>query len=58
MPDGLCYTSCGALPGTRNSLMGPLTGINPMTHCTMGSEMRLYGKVSARGTIGCWIDPS
>ena len=20
---GLCYTSCGALPGTRNSSMGP-----------------------------------
>ena len=31
---GLCYTSCGALAGTRNSLMGPPRGIDPTTHRT------------------------
>ena len=31
----LCYTSHGALVGTRNSLMGPSRVIDPTTHCTM-----------------------
>ena len=28
----LCYTSCGALAGTRNSSMGPPWGIDPAIH--------------------------
>ena len=31
----LCYTSCGALAGTRNSSMSPPSEIDPMTYCTM-----------------------
>ena len=31
----LCYTSCGALAGTRNSSMGPPWRIDPLTHCTI-----------------------
>ena len=31
----LCYTSCGALAEMRNSSMGPLWGIDLMTHYTM-----------------------
>ena len=31
---GLCYTSCGALAGNRDSSLGPPTGIDPMTNCT------------------------
>ena len=31
----LCYTSRGALAGTRNSSMGPPWRIDPMTHCTV-----------------------
>ena len=31
----LCYTSHGALAGTRNSSMGPPWRIDLMTHCTM-----------------------
>ena len=27
----LCYTSCGAMAGRRNSSMGPPRGIDPMT---------------------------
>ena len=40
----LCYTSRGALAGTRNSSMGPPWRIDPMTHRTMSerstSELR------------------
>ena len=32
---GLCYTSCGALGGTRNSSVGPPRGIDQTIHCTM-----------------------
>ena len=32
---GLCYTSLGALAGTRNSSMGPPRRIEPTTHRTM-----------------------
>ena len=36
---GLCYTSCGALAGTRNSSMGPPhEGIDPTTHRTMSER--------------------
>ena len=31
----LCYTSCGALAGTQNSLMGPLWRINLTNYRTM-----------------------
>ena len=31
---GLCYTSCGALAGTRNSLIGSPSGIDLTTSCT------------------------
>ena len=33
----LCYTSRGALAGTRKSSMGPLWRIDPTTHWTMSS---------------------
>ena len=39
---GLCYTSRGALAGTRNSSMGPLWRIDPTTHCVM-SERSYHG---------------
>ena len=38
----LCYTSCGALAGTRNSSMGPPWKIDPTTHRTM-SECSYHG---------------
>ena len=41
---GLCYTSCGALVGTRYSSMGPPWRINPMNHCTM--EQHLTPRIS------------
>ena len=34
-------SSCGALAGTRNSLMCPIGGIDPMTHCSMSGIMLL-----------------
>ena len=34
----LCYTSRGALAGTRNSSMGPPWTINPTTHRTMSER--------------------
>ena len=40
----LCYTSCGALAGTRNSSMGPPQKINPTTHRTMSE--RSYHTIS------------
>ena len=33
--DSLCYTSCGALAGMRNSLIGILRGIDSVIHCTL-----------------------
>ena len=42
----LCYTSCGALAGTRNSSMGPPPRrIDPTTHRTM-SECSYHGATS------------
>ena len=41
----LCYTSHGALAGTRNSSMGPPRRINPTTHCTM-SKHSYHGATS------------
>ena len=38
---GLYYTSCGALAGMRNSSMGPLGEMDPMTHCTMMDTLPL-----------------
>ena len=42
---GLCYTSCGALAGTRNSSMGSPGRIDPTTHRTM-SERSYHGTTS------------
>ena len=41
----LCYTSCGALAGTRNSSMGPPWRIDLTTHRTM-SERSYHGATS------------
>ena len=41
----LCYTSHGALAGTRNSSMGPPWRIDSMNHCTM-SERSYHGATS------------
>ena len=40
----LCYTSCEARAGMKNSLMGPLWGIDSMTDCIMSrrSTTELY----------------
>ena len=45
---GLCYTSRGALAGTRNSSMGPPWRIDPTTHRTM-SERSYHGATSRSG---------
>ena len=42
---GRCYTSHGALDGTRNSSMGLRWRIDPTTHCTM-SERSYHGATS------------
>ena len=42
----LCYTSHGALAGTRNSYMGPLWRINPTTHCSMSEHS--YHRATSR----------
>ena len=42
---GLCYTSHGALAGTRSSSMGPPWRIDPTTHRTM-SERSYHGATS------------
>ena len=42
---GLCYTSRGALAGTRYSSMGPPRRIDPTTHHTM-SERSYHGATS------------
>ena len=41
----LCYTSRGALAGTRHSSMGPPWGIDPTTHRTI-SERSYHGATS------------
>ena len=41
----LCYTSRGALPGTKNSSVGPQWRIDPTTHHTM-SERSYHGGTS------------
>ena len=43
--DMICYTSRGALAGTRNSSMGPPLRIDPTTHRTM-SERSYHGATS------------
>ena len=41
----ICYTSHGALAGTRNCLMGPQWGIDPMTYRIM-SKSSYHGSTS------------
>ena len=41
----LCYSSCGAMAGTRNSSIGPPWRVDPTTHCTM-SEHSYYRTTS------------
>ena len=48
---GLCYTSRGALAGTRNSSMGPPCRIDPTTHRTL-SEPSYHGATS-RSSWNC-----
>ena len=43
---GLCYTSCGALAGTRNSSKGPPWRIDLTTHRTMSE--RSYHRATSR----------
>ena len=43
---GFCYTSCGALAGTRNSSMGPPWRIAPMIHRTLSE--RSYHRTTSR----------
>ena len=43
---GLCYTSRGALAGTRNSLMGPPWRVNSMINRTMSK--RSYHRATSR----------
>ena len=57
----LCYRSCGALVGTRNSSMGSPGRIDPMTHRTM-SECSYHGTtshspISNKGTIIHLLSP-
>ena len=47
---GLCYTSRGALAGTRNSSMAPLWRIDPTTHRTM-SERSYHGATSRSPSV-------
>ena len=47
----LCYTSRGALDGTRNSSMGPPWRIDPTTHRTM-SERSYHGATSRSDCYG------
>ena len=49
-PISLCYTSRGALPGTRNSSMGrPTWRIDPTTHRTMSE--RSYHRATSRSGL-------
>ena len=45
----LCYTSRGALAGTKNSSMGPPWRINPTTHHTMSK--RSYHRATSHSLI-------
>ena len=45
----LCYTSHGALAGTRNSSMDPPWRIDPTTHCTMNE--RSYHRAISRSPV-------
>ena len=49
----LCYTSCGALAGTRNSSVGPPWGFDLMTHHTMSrhSTTELHLAVGGGGSV-------
>ena len=57
----LCYTSRGALAGTRNSSMGPPRRIDPTTYRTM-SERSYHGATSRFRykeqliTFAVWVD--
>ena len=53
---GLCYTSRGALAGTRNSSVGPPWRIDPTTHRTMSE--RSYHGATSRFPIGLEQVPS
>ena len=55
--NGLCYTSRGALVGTRNSPMGPPWRIDPATHRTM-SERSYHGATSCPTMKDRSDDPS
>ena len=46
---GLCYTSRGALAGTRNSWMGQPWRIDPTTHRTMSK--RSYHRATSRSLV-------
>ena len=54
---GLCYTTSGALAGTRNSSMGPPWRIDPTTHRTM-SERSYHGATSLSTMKDRSDDPS
>ena len=47
----LCYTSHGALAGTRNSSMGPSRRINLMTHRSISE--RSYHRATSRSLLDC-----
>ena len=53
---GLCYTSRGALTGTRNISMGPPRRIDPRTHRTM-SERSYHGATSRSQLISEGLTP-
>ena len=48
----LCYTTCGALAGTRNSSMGPPWRIDPTTHRTMSSILDMVQNILCVNTFG------
>ena len=35
---GLCYTSCGAMTGTKRNLLDPSCGIDPTPHRTISGR--------------------
>ena len=51
----LCYISCRALDGKRNSSMGPLGGFDLMTHCIMigrsTTELRLASNTRKEANV-------
>ena len=50
----LCFTSCGALAGTRNSSVGPPWRIDPMTHRTI-NECSYHSYISLQDTWSLWL---